>query len=468
MKDKLTNLFKKTMLLLVFALVGATQVKAQESYGLMIAGRTVTSENCNDLSVIPGVSGTVNYNPETKTLTLDNSEIIYSENYSIENVSIDSLIVNVIGENNIKNNSNGTIFWISCSSTITGGGTLTIDANSGTCITIEDTVVIENCTLNAKGRRGIRGICGEEALIIRNANVTADGRDGAVVDLNSLILDGCEITTPEGAAFNETKHYVALNGFLVTGKVIFTPNVVGYGLKIAGTIVTTENCNDLSVIPGVSGTVNYNPETNTLTLDNATITYSGDEENCIENFSLDSLAIKVLGENNLKSGAATIYANSRPITITGGGTLYLESNNCGIYFKNSLEIDSCTVNAKGYWGIAGDVRDENLTIRNATVTATGNAGSICDIATLTLDGCKIITPAGATFDESQHAIVLDGETVTDKVVITNDPTVGIKGVKATQPAHKQGIYSLDGVYLGNDFNALPKGIYIKDGKKVKK
>ena len=47
--------------------------------------------------------------------------------------------------------------------------------------------------------------------------------------------------------------------------------------------------------------------------------------------------------------------------------------------------------------------------------------------------------------------------------------VGIKSVKIdTVPAHKQGIYSIDGVYLGNDFDALPKGIYIKDGKKVMK
>ena len=105
MKDKLF-VFQKTMLLLVLMLVGATQARAQENYGLRIAGVEVTSENCNDLSVIDGVSGTVKYAPETKTLFLENATIAAGkDNVGIENLyRIDSLTINVTGENKITSN----------------------------------------------------------------------------------------------------------------------------------------------------------------------------------------------------------------------------------------------------------------------------------------------------------------------------------------------------------------------------
>ena len=39
---------------------------------------------------------------------------------------------------------------------------------------------------------------------------------------------------------------------------------------------------------------------------------------------------------------------------------------------------------------------------------------------------------------------------------------------AAVPANAQGIYNMQGVRLGNSPDALPKGIYIVDGKKVVK
>ena len=38
---------------------------------------------------------------------------------------------------------------------------------------------------------------------------------------------------------------------------------VDYDLEIAGTKVTSDNCNDLSVIDGITGTAVYDPATNT-------------------------------------------------------------------------------------------------------------------------------------------------------------------------------------------------------------
>lgn len=50
---------KQVLFSLIFALVAtiwATTVRAQTQYELWVAGTQVTSENCNDLSVIEGVS----------------------------------------------------------------------------------------------------------------------------------------------------------------------------------------------------------------------------------------------------------------------------------------------------------------------------------------------------------------------------------------------------------------------------
>ncbi len=437
------------------------------NYGLQLAGIDVTNKNCNDLSVIDGVSGSAKYEPETKTLYLENVTIT-NEGNGIDNDTIDGLTINVTGENRITTaytainlNYNPTI--------IKGNGILYAESNESPGIYFRESLEIDSCTVNAKGTYGITGDLGEsETLTIRNATVKAAGPEGSVCDIASIAFDGCFIKQPAGAAFDETLHSIALNGQTVTDTVAIE-KVVNYGMQINKVNVTNENCNDLSVIPGVSGTAKYDPETKTLFLENATITTDRDNKG-IDNDTIYGLTINVTGENSITTKGAALILNYNPTTIKGGGTLNIVSNTlASIFFKKSLEIDSCTVNAKGKWGIAGENgASETLIMNNANVTAEGTKGSICDILSLTLDYCSITQPDGAAFDESVKAVALNGETVTSKVIIKSDQAVGIKDVKTSVSARKQGIYSIDGVYLGTDFDSLPKGIYIKDGKKVLK
>ena len=75
-------------------------------------------------------------------------------------------------------------------------------------------------------------------------------------------------------------------------------------------------------------------------------------------------------------------------------------------------------------------------------------------------GSKISEPSGAAFDPSMHCVALNGEKVTDKVMIVKDATAietpNINIVVKTA----QGIYTLSGVRVSNDLNKLPKGVYI--------
>ena len=151
-----------------------------------------------------------------------------------------------------------------------------------------------------------------------------------------------------------------------------------YGIDIIGVPVTSENCNDLSVIDGVSGTVKYDPTTKTLTLENATID-AGNKGQGISNQNVPDLNIQVNGTNKVTSHTSAVTIR-QTTTISGTGTLNATSKeNCGIFLSNyALSIEDCTVNATGNWGIAGQngATNETLTIRNATVTAQGKEGSI--------------------------------------------------------------------------------------------
>jgi len=415
------HLFKNTYAAIVALFIGMmalpTTVQAQTEYDLKICGTQVTSDNCGDISVIDGVEGMVSYDPDSKTLTLEGAKL------NAENClwsKIDGLTIKVSGTNEL-NTRNGTTIYFMAPMTITGGGTLNAESEKFVAIyAVGTNLTIKDCIVNAKGNWGIvGGVEGsKEKLLISNATVTADGRAGSICDFKEITLEDCAITQPAGATFDESKHAVVLNGEKVTSEVKIEPIVTKYDLKICGTQVTSDNCGDLSVIDGVEGTVSYDPDNKTLTLEGAKLNVEG-EVDCIES-SIDGLTIKVSGTNELNAGDWTAITIDAPTTITGGGTLNAESEkNVAIYaWDTNLTIKDCIVNAKGNWGITGDEGStETLLISNATVTAEGRAGSICDFKEITLEDCAITQPAGAAFDESKHAVVLNGEKVTSEVKI---------------------------------------------------
>ncbi|MBB6276381.1 hypothetical protein [Porphyromonas circumdentaria] len=457
-----------TLFIVMFAM--PFMAKAQTQYGLIIAGVSVTSENCNDLSVIDGVSGTVKYAPSSNTLTLEDATINvgYERNCIwVKNTRETDLIIVIKGTCRLF--SDGVPVYIEKKTTITGGGTLFSESANDVGIYLKGThLTIDGCRVEAKGIQGIGGPDGN--LTIKKATVTAEGSRGSIGGgLASLTLEGCEITEPAGAVFNEGKYAVCdAEGNLITSKVVIKPTeeVIKYNLKIAGVEVTSENCNDLSVIDGVSGTVEYDLDTETLTLEDATIEV-GDDRNCIES-RVEDLTIVVEGTCRLSSTTFSACNLRRNTTITGGGTLSAASvESCGIYLIR-LTIDGCRVEAKGEYGITGEDGEigEHLTIKNATVTAEGSTGSICDLASLTLEGCKITHPAGAAFNESKHAVCdADGNIIKSKIDIKPGDPDAIERISLEEPAYR-GIYNLLGIKLNIPFEQLPSGVYIVDGVKV--
>ena len=389
---------------------------------IAIAGTPVTLDNCNDLSGINGVSGTIYYDPATKTLTLENATIDAGTRAPAIRHAIRDLTILLKGSNNIMGTGSTPTLEISTSTTIKGFGSLNIaSANECGIYITSSTLTIEDCTMNITARWGIAGPTGgnpRENVVIRNAVVSAQGSDGSICDIARLTLDRVAILSPAGAAFDSSQKCVALNGTVVTDRVVI--DAISYGLQIAGVDITSKNYDKINTIDGVSGTVYYDHLTNTLTLNNATID-AGDKGRAISNNGVSNLNIQVTGTNNLKSSSAAIII-LKPTTIKGDGTLNTASTtDCGIFTTSSpLTIEDCTVNATGLWGIAGSTSssfERGVTIRNATVSAQGSYGSICDIDRLTLDNVTILSPAGAAYDSSLKCVARNGTMVTDKVVI---------------------------------------------------
>ena len=251
-----------------------------------------------------------------------------------------------------------------------------------------------------------------------------------------------------------------------------------YGLKICGTQVTSDNCGDLSVIDGVEGTVKYDPDNETLTLDNATIKTSKNSAISIN----QEMKIKVVGKCKIDAGDRTAIYSTKWLYIYSERNelddqcLDVVSGDCAIFMNHTdLIIENCTVNTKGTGsggvGIAGNYSEDKstLTIKGdcTRVTAEGKVGSICSIVKLTLDGCAVTQPKGAAFDASLQGVALNGELVTSKVVIEKTPSA-IEHVTTDALAAKEGIYTISGVKLNGEVEDLPKGIYIVNGKKVVK
>ena len=468
MKRKLHQSLIATLVTMLLLLAGSS-VSAQEEYGLAIADVQVTSENCSDLTAIPGVKGKVSYDPSTKTLTLEDASIDGGGRECLGIWSTDELTCVVKGEVSITSNKwNAMLF--EKNAIIKGNGQLTIKSSEQRGIYTKAALLIEGCTVYAEGKWGIEGEYDKSgvSLTIRNASVTAKGStEGSIRNFTNFTLEGCEITKPAGAVWDANKYAVCdALGNVITDEVVIT-SVEEYGLAIAGVWVNSANCSDLSVIPGVTGKVTYDPATKTLTLEDASID-GGEQRDGI--WSKDELTCVVKGEVSITSNNSNAIEFHQNAIIKGNGQLTIKSpEGWGIYTVDALLIEGCTVYAEGKCGIAGfdGTSGESLTIRNASVTAKGTAGSIRNLANFTLEGCEIAKPTGAVWNASKHAVCdASGNVITSEVVISPKGGTAIDFVTPELQPADGAIYDINGVLRSEPLDELPTGVYIVGGQKV--
>ena len=242
-------------------------------------------------------------------------------------------------------------------------------------------------------------------MVIENSYVKATGNTyGSISDFKNINLIGCAITQPAGAVVEDngsSGKAVMLNGSVVKTEVIIQP--ISYGIQIAGTNLTSGNVGAIKNenFPNLgltSGTITYNHDTKTFTLDgvNANVS-SGNFIHITELADVAEYKINLIGNNVINTADASIKIY-RNLNIEGSGSLKLTANiGSGIYVLSTLTIRNTNIEAKGAWGIAGlnGKNGEKLMIENSTVKATGPSGSMCNFQNITLNSCEITKPVGA-------------------------------------------------------------------------
>ena len=450
-------MYAAVVALFVTAFVLPQHVQA-ENYNLLIGGKKVTSENCGDLTAIEGVKGKAKYDPASNTLTLDNATITTTAEKAagvgLWN-SIKDLKVVLIGENTITSEKSGGMVNYE-KLTFTGAGKLTItgamSGNEDYCYGIlnPSTVTVDGCTLEISG--GVNGITSGRwkfnkcNVRVKGNGTTKDEYKGSMGRLGYVPeFTDCKITAPASAEWKELKksgytfQSLFANGKVVTDWVTIKPNAApeNYNILIGGKKITSENCGDLTAIEGVKGKAAYDPATNTLTFDNATITTTAEKAAGVGLWtSVKGLTIKLIGENTITSEKSGGMVNYEKLTFTGAGKLTItgamsgnEDYCYGILNPSTVTVDGCTLEISG--GVNG-ITSGRWKFNKCNVRVKGNGtekdeykGSMGRLGYVPeFTDCKIVSPEGTEWKELkkgsytfQSLFGSNGKVVTDWVTI---------------------------------------------------
>ena len=385
-------------LVVCMAMMPVGEVFAAENYGWKIGDKDVVV-GTNSNSYI--TKGTVTYDAGSNTLTLNNASITVTGNAAITCGGTNPKIV-VKGTNTVTSEDKNGIYS-NAALAIEGSGNdakLTVKSNAAKSnsegIDCRSNLNIINMDLEAEttSTNG-RGIYCEYTLRIEKSIVTAKAENATG--------DFCAIGTGYGIVAEMTS--IAPEGFVsgitkVTGKnATFDNRTAIYDLWVGGVRVNETNATDIKgdgIKLGTNGKVLYDNDSSTLTLNNAEITGSYEENGktaAVLALMKDSqniykdLNIKLIGTSKITNPTTStdktiadygIYS-PKSISVTKGDTtdsaasVTIESNDDAIHSGNTTAFSNVTVTATSTTG-DGIYSDYNITIEKANVVAKGVNG----------------------------------------------------------------------------------------------
>ncbi|MBR1465785.1 MAG: BspA family leucine-rich repeat surface protein [Bacteroidaceae bacterium] len=447
-------------------------------YQLRICGKEVTNVNCDDLSVIEGVTirasdGYAYYDPYEQRLYLKGVVIAALDNPALYDNSVDDLTVDAEKDNM----DYGVTFFSSSSSQsklspvmelhgpvlLCGTGKLYVNGIPSSSIytgnvelgnyavpgiTSNDRLTIEDLWLSVQGSSGICGvsILWPDQPIRYPLSINGDNtylrvmtNGGPCIYNFDSYPTSLAVRYPEGAVFEDNA--LRLNGKIVKDLAVIARPIVGTGIYVAGQEVTSDNCDDLTTVKGVEasdgGYLRYDWDTNTLEMENVSI--NGGDDYALRN-TRDGLTVKVghghvFGYNTLSvSEGKTAMSIEAATTIKGnGGTFTNDLDGCllvggneafGIYINNTnLTIEDATVVVTGTLGIWGysnhGITRGILNLKGlAALAVTGTSSCMDRLQQLNLgDHIQIVKPDGAVFDGNAIREGVGGSIVAGKQVI---------------------------------------------------
>ena len=390
---------------------------------IVVAGHLVTRENASNVTG-EGIGGKVSYDPETATLTLDNTIVSCSDDNSIimsdDGGTIDHFTIKLIGDNLFSTPSDHRSDWQLFSNTIiTGPGALNLKGaiyiNGKNSLSIDG-----NCHIAASAL--VSWDFTDVPLIVSGAGTEIELSNNIFYFPSLTLNDGLAIVEPKGGHYVDKYRVVTTSGAVAEGVVIRAPKA--YDLWVAGIQANEVNCSDILG----DGKVSYDDGTHTLTLNGATITNTGDSHEKASAYGrgisveMAQLTIVANGQNRITASEGGTGINYQgELTLKGSGTLNVKGAD-GLHtsFGTTLNITGglkliAEGTADDGVGICGGYRMQTgeyyttMTVSgaNTQVRAKGREASIGRLADLQLtDGIVINEPAGAIF--SNHAVSMPG------------------------------------------------------------
>ena len=280
------------------------------------------------------------------------------------------------------------------------------------------------------------GVCADGYIYIKDgfSELIAEGTTEAIRAGGQLYNynDTLDLITPEGGVIINGHIYQSDRKTLAT-KAVFKP-IKAYDLWLGGTRVTEKNLND---ILNDGGKAKFDPATNTLTLDNPTISgayfggiyaefsltvkgsyhmtdyasdYGIEVEGNTSNLTLDG-DFTFLGESR------GIYVNKGDIVINGGSVTAHGGEYCGIYANyGDIVINGGSVTAHG--GESTVYRSSGIYAASGSVTVNSDAVSVyadgryCGIFSykdITINGGSITAESTDTDDRGKGIFTSDGD-----------------------------------------------------------
>ena len=262
-------------------------IEYAEPYDLTLNGTTVTAANNSILNTIPGVTGTASYDPDTKTLYLEDAsitEMTLAGGYAIK-TTLDTLRVNVEGECNISSSKGVGLHSNSRNVVIGGTGTLNINASTAgivmnntaaNSLDIDDevTVNVEADTYGMVGREVVKRLLDRTDTIYtttlkvggENSKLSVKGTEQSFLTLKAFEpADGYEVTSPSRTAFDPASNtfcrVVATasgSGKIGTGFVLTLVPVAGAAVVIEKPYILGDVNHDGSItMADANAVVNY-------------------------------------------------------------------------------------------------------------------------------------------------------------------------------------------------------------------
>ncbi len=412
-----------------------------KDYEIWVNGTQVTHTNCNDLSGISGVNGTVKYDKYTNTLILDNASITATGNnaYTIKSEMPD-LKIQVKGNSTLSSANGGGIQSTgSLELCGTEASSLSVSGTTALVMTSEEANQLNvkdlDLTLDGTKYYGVLSSYSNTVMEVQgNSEVKTRGVLECYRSLKDIIIpEFYEITEPAGAYISGGKVYATDGSSVKDEWVTIKPKK--YDLWIGGVQVTSVNRNNISGSNIKQGTVIYNDETKTLTLIDCSIGMDNTTGTVGIKSSIDGLTIRLVGNNNI-GFVDTGIESYGDVTIVGPGKMGFVRCNTGISMtgitQNKLTIaDGTKIDMSlVYTGISGNkikskIAGQTITIylktlyvngRRSEVSIVAETSAISNMKKLVLsDGLSLTAPAGAKYADYMVQDKDDNE-VKDKTV----------------------------------------------------